>query len=172
MNCHKLPSATPFAKCKQGIQPRYAGLVINLNIKNKMIFPIILITLAILIIMVCIANREDIFLAAVFSGSAILPIVMSITIHTSDLALTRKGNVLIQIREQAIKKIDEQLNEIKINNSALMNADSPARSLIETKAKFVSELTEQKIKIQKAKMSIESRSIGLFKVVVWIYGKE
>ena len=53
-----------------------------------------------------------------------------------------------------------------------MNADSPIRSLVETRTRFISELTEQKIDIQNAKISIESRSIGLMKMVVWIYGKD
>ena len=75
-------------------------------------------------------------------------------------------------REQAIKDIDNQLKQINITNSALMNADSPTRSLVETRTKFISELTDQRLSIENARIDIETRSIGLMKMVVWIYGKE
>ena len=79
---------------------------------------------------------------------------------------------MIETREQAIKDIDNQLNKLEYNQTSLMNGDTPVKSLIETKSKYISELTEEKLKIQRAKISIEARSIGFFKVVVWLYGKE
>jgi len=139
-----------------------------------MIIPIILILLFLILIIAAFMNNSNDsgnFLIAAFL--MLVPLVISIMTHTSQLALLRKGNDLIVIREQAIKDIDTQLLQIKVSNSSLlMNADSPIRSLVETRTKFISELTEQKIKIQEAKISIESRSIGLMKMVVWIYGKE
>ena len=139
-----------------------------------MIIPIILILIFLILIIVALINyRTDEPGTLLFTAFLmLLPLVISIMIHTSELALLRKGNALVVIREQAINDIDTQLLQIKVSNSSLMNADSPIRSLVETRTKFISELTEQKIKIQEAKISIEDRSIGIMKMVVWIYGKE
>jgi len=139
-----------------------------------MILPIILIILSITtFIMIFVLDEEYLKL---FSALLFLIIISPLTIlstsHTNELALIRKGQPLINIREQAIKDIDKQLSQIRITNSALMNADSPVRSLVETKAKFISELTEQKIKIEQARINIEGRSIGMMRMIVGIYGKE
>lgn len=101
----------------------------------------------------------------------IIPIV-SIYNHTSDLASLRQGQLLVDVRQEAINEIDKQLQNIKISQTALMNGDSPVSSLVTTKAKFVEELAEEKIKIAKAKISIEKRSLGLMYGIVKIFGKE
>lgn len=92
--------------------------------------------------------------------------------HSDDLSLIRTGQPLVVIREEAIKDIDKQLDKLKFSQTSLMNNDSPAKSLIETKSKYISELTVEKLKIQQARINIEARSIGLLKFVVWLYGKE
>jgi hypothetical protein len=92
--------------------------------------------------------------------------------HFKNLALIRNGSNLIKIRQQAITDIDNQLKSIKIASSALINADSPIRTLIQTKSKFISEITEESIKIEQAKIKIEERSMGFYSIVVKIYGKE
>ncbi len=53
-----------------------------------------------------------------------------------------------------------------------MKGDFPLRDVVETRTRFSSKLREQTIKMQEAKISIEDRSIGIMKMVVWIYGKE
>lgn len=126
-----------------------------------------------LIIMMLIAGDYEHLLKMLSLTACILIIpISSINNHVRDLALIRKGQQLVQVREQAIKDIDEQLKSFKIANTALMNADSPAASLISTKAKFVSQLAESKVDIVQAKIDIEARSIGLMSVVVKIFGKE
>lgn len=115
----------------------------------------------------------------IFVGIAIcvLPGVLlagSISSHAHDLGTVRKGYELIEVREQAIEDIDAQLNllERQYTSTSLLNADTPARSLIETKASFVSEIAEARADIAKAKISIERRSIGLMNGIVHWYGKE
>jgi hypothetical protein len=86
--------------------------------------------------------------------------------------MVRNGNLLIETRNEAIKDINNQLKNMKINQYSLMNADSPVRSLTETKAKFVEESAQQKLKIANAKINIEARSIGFMSGIVKIMGKE
>jgi len=141
-----------------------------------MIIPIILIILILISLLCLFVSRDEggdfLFANLLILAICAAPLVMSVTSHTSDLSLIRKGHALVEIREQAIKDIDNQLKQINITNSALMNADSPTRSLVETRTKFISELTDQRLSIENARIDIETRSIGLMKMVVWIYGKE
>jgi hypothetical protein len=138
-----------------------------------MLLLIILLILVTIIIKFKNSYHFEIAIAAVFLIAGLFVLIIgSILTHSDDLALVRKGKPLIEIREQAIKDIDNQLNKLEYNHTALMNADTPAKSLIETKSEYVDELTYQKLKIQRAKIKIEARSIGFFKLVVWLYGKE
>lgn len=109
------------------------------------------------------------FLMSLFFGC--FPIC-SIVDHSSDLAYIRKGQLLVDVQEQSLKDIDDQLAKIKIPQTALMNADSPAKSLIEAKYNIVKDLAQSRIKIAEAKISIEARSIGIMRPVVKWYGKE
>lgn len=138
-----------------------------------MIVLILLTILILFLIFTSIALNEE---ASFFSWLVTIVIILwpigSIALHASDLATVRHGQLLVEVRQEAISQINKQLKEIKVSPTALMNADSPTSSLINTKANFVKELTEQKIAIQEAKVSIERRSIGLMYGIVKIMGKE
>ena len=138
-----------------------------------MLLLIILILLVIIILK--FEGGHDFEIA--FGAALLIALLFVLTIgsslfHANDLAVIRSGKPLIEIREQAIKDIDNQLNKLEYNHTSLMNGDTPTKSLIETKSKYISELTEEKLEIQRAKISIEARSIGFFKLVVWLCGKE
>ncbi len=139
---------------------------------------LLIIVLILVIIIIKFAGGHDFEIAVaaalLIAGLFVLTVGSSL-FHSNDLALIRSGKSLIEIREQAIKDIDNQLNKLEYNHTSLMNGDTPFKfilPLIETKSKYVNELTEEKLKIQEAKISIEARSIGFFKLVVWLYGKE
>jgi len=139
---------------------------------------LLIIVLILVIIIIKFAGGHDFEIAvaaALLIAVLFVLIVGSSLVHSNDLALIRSGKSLIEIREQAIKDIDNQLNKLEYNHTSLMNGDTPFKfilPLIDTKSKYISELTEEKLKIQEAKISIEARSIGFFKLVVWLYGKE
>ncbi len=138
-----------------------------------MIILILLTILILFLIFVSISLNDE---ASFFSWLLTIIIVLwpigSIGFHASDLASVRHGQLLVKVREEAISEIDKQLKEIKVKPTTLMNADSPVSSLINTKANFVKELTEEKIAIQEARVSIERRSLGLMYGIVKIMGKE
>lgn len=104
-------------------------------------------------------------------GILVFPIV-SISNHTSSLAVIRQGKLMVDIRQEAIDEINRQLKNIKVTQTALMNGDSPVSSLINTKAKFIDQLAEEKIKIAEAKIDIEKRSLGLMYGIVKMFGRE
>ena len=137
------------------------------------IFFIILFVLALFVFFVGFARSDDGTAGCFILGVFFLSIpAISFMCHCDDLATVRHGNLLIEVRRDAIKQIDEQLKDIKITQTSLMNNDSPAKSLIETKTKFVEELAKQQIEIANAKISIEKRSLGLMSATVKIFGKE
>jgi len=133
---------------------------------------LLLIILLILVIAMFVCEDDCLVVVVSIFLTLVVSIILSIIIHSNDLAVIRSGKPLIEIREQAIKDIDNQLNKLEYNHTSLMNADTPVKSLIETKSKYISELTNAKLRIQIAKITIEARSIGFFKLVVWLYGKE
>lgn len=89
--------------------------------------------------------------------------------HNSDLVLMKHGNKLVEIRLDAIKEIDKQISSISLPSS-LMNADSPVRSYVETKARYQDEITTRKEDIVKAELSIERRKMGFTAWTVWMLG--
>lgn len=138
-----------------------------------MLLLIILLILVTIIIKFKGGHDFEIAVAAVLLIAGLFVLIIGSSLfHANDLALIRSGKPLIETREQAIKDIDNQLNKLEYNHTSLMNGDTPVKSLIETKSRYISELTEEKLEIQRAKINIEARSIGFFKLVVWLYGKE
>ena len=115
--------------------------------------------------------------AAMFIAISVFPLILlagMVTHHANDLALVRMGHLSVEVREQAIKDIDEQLISL-IGQSpvpALLNADTPVRSLIETKADFVKEIADARLKIAEAKISIAARKIGINSAIVKWMGEE
>lgn len=91
--------------------------------------------------------------------------------HINDLTLIRNQKILIDVREDAINRINTDLKEFP-QGSALMNADSPVSSMIATKSEYIKELTDLKIKVAQAKINIERSAMGPDAWVVWILGKE
>jgi len=98
-----------------------------------------------------------------------------ITEHVHDIGTVRHADNFIHVRQQAITDIDEQLITLKAqytNGSVLLNADTPAKTLIETKAKFVSDIADTRMSVAEAKADIDRRSLGVMSAVVYLYGKE
>lgn len=90
-------------------------------------------------------------------------------IHINDLVTIRNQAEIIQIKTEAIESINKDLASLP-QTTALMNADSPARSLIETKSEYITNLADAKTQILEAKLGIARRKMGPSAWVVWILG--
>lgn len=111
---------------------------------------------------------------AIGPGFTIILIVLGLNLfpvftHIPDIALIRNQALLIEVRQSAISQINKDLAEFP-QFGQLMNADSPIKTLIETKSQYLAQLTELKIKIAAAKLNIEKRKIGPSAWVVWMMG--
>lgn len=107
-------------------------------------------------------------------GAIIILIVIGLnglqmTIHISDISLVKNQHIVLQVREDAITRINNDLKDFP-QTTTLMNADSPIRSMIETKSQYISDLTNTKVRIADAKMSIERRKLGSGAWAVWLMG--
>lgn len=106
---------------------------------------------------------------------ALFPVLILCTVmaeHADDLAKVRAGKALVDVRIEAIADIDKQLSALPDYSSALLNADTPVKTLVETKAQFVKDIAEAKANIAQAKVDIVARSIGPMSAVVTLLGKE
>jgi hypothetical protein len=94
--------------------------------------------------------------------------------HCEEIALIRSSQPIIAIHEQAIEDLDRQMDGLSksIGSQAVFNADSPYRSLIEAKTKYVSKLASAKSGILNAKVSISARKLGMMSYIVRWYGEE
>lgn len=97
--------------------------------------------------------------------------IIPVTEHARDLAIIRTAPITTAVREEAIQRINDDLVNFP-TESALMNADSPVKSMIETKSKFISDLTELNASIAEAKVSIERRKLGPSAWVVYVVGEK
>lgn len=89
--------------------------------------------------------------------------------HISDISLVKNQHIVLQVREDAITRINNDLRDFP-QTTTLMNADSPIRSMIETKSQYISDLTNTKVRIADAKMSIERRKLDSGAWAVWLMG--
>lgn len=113
---------------------------------------------------------------SVLAGFAVLSVViisniLPVFMHISDISTVRTASAFIKVRQEAITEIDAQLSKIDVP-SALLNADTPAASYIETKSQYIKDITETKISIEESKKSIIARSLGTSAWVVWVLGEE
>lgn len=106
-------------------------------------------------------------------GTSLLTFILSafllmypIYSYNKEVTFVRNGEAMIRINEDALKQIDEHLKDFS-TSTALMNADSPFRSLTEAKTTFVSEITKTKKRILEEKMSIEVRKNSFTKYATW-----
>lgn len=102
------------------------------------------------------------FIVCLLNGAALLG-------HISDIALIRNAETLYSVREKAIDRISDELASLP-GQTALMNADSPAKTLIETKSEYVTALTDLQMEVAQAQVSIERRKMGPSAWVVWAIG--
>lgn len=96
---------------------------------------------------------------------------MPIVHHIKDVSLIRNQELVISVKEEAIQRINDDLKDLKAPSAALMNADSPVKTLIETKSQYISDLTDLKTEIAEAKINIERRKMGPSAWVVWAIGE-
>lgn len=116
--------------------------------------------------------------AFVFIGSFIALTILGIGLitsafnHFSDLATIRSYGPIIQNEEMRIKQLQDILKTTEIKTSAgqLMNADSPVAATTKALADAIDSLTEKRNIVASARLSIEERKIGLFRIIVTIYG--
>ncbi len=111
-------------------------------------------------------------LVFVVNAIPVMIFAVSVESHVSDLSIVRQGYRVVEVKQQAIKDIDDQIRDLNIPKMGLLNADTPYKSLVEAKVKFVQELSDARTNIAEAKIDIESRSIGIMSGVVTIYGRE
>lgn len=138
-------------------------------------FTVVVILLLFLLFLAMAASAdsyEGIPMFLFFGVPVILILTIPVEYHMDDLATIRQGELLIEAREQSLTELNVTLSTMKISNTALMNADSPAKSLIEAKAKQIESISQERMKIAEAKLSIERRSLGFFAGVVEVFGRE
>lgn len=146
------------------------------------IFLVILVLCFIAFVGIIVLSLDDQYMLPAIAIPTIIAFVPLIVIaesignHANDLSTLRFQSEIIDVREQAVKDIDEQLlllsGQLDGTPNALMNADSPVNALVTTKTMFVKEIADARMSIINAKTDIESRSIGLMSGVVTLYGKE
>lgn len=117
------------------------------------------------------SNGEQTIVAIIILAGTFVANMCSPMNHISDLTLIRNQGQVVQVREDAIARINQDLAVLP-TAGALMNADSPVKSLIETKSTYITELTTIKASIVDAKISIEQRKMGPGAWAVWIFGEE
>lgn len=94
------------------------------------------------------------------------------TDHCRDLSIIKMSDDLIKIQEESIKETDIQMKDLSssVPSNALMNQDSPYKSLIELRGERINELSIIKRKIVDSKISIYERKLGFFSFIVWYFG--
>lgn len=90
--------------------------------------------------------------------------------HTSDLATIRTGEAFIEIKEEAITRINKEL--VGYPRGSLMNADSPVRAYINVKSGYINSIANTKTRIQNSRKAIVQRSLGTSAWVVWLIGNK
>lgn len=100
--------------------------------------------------------------------------LLNVNLHCDELATIKNSQSLIAVHTQAIEDLDKQMNGLSksIGGQALLNADSPYRSLIETKAKYISDLSRARSRVAEAKTSIIARKLGMMSYIIRWYGEE
>lgn len=97
-----------------------------------------------------------------------------ITSHCSSLATIKSSDALVAVYAESLSDLDKQMESLSknIDNKTLFNADSPYRTLIETKSNYVSKLAKIREHIVAAKIKIQARKLGLMSHIVRWYGEE
>jgi hypothetical protein len=91
--------------------------------------------------------------------------------HVDDLAIVRGQQEVIEVYEDRIKSLETRLNSFKYPQSALLNADSPVASIVNSLSEAEKELKANEERA-KARRNIIARKAGPFSFVVTIYGEE
>lgn len=113
-----------------------------------------------------------------FSALALICIgVMHIPIinhHCDSLATIKSADSLIAVYTESLSDLDKQMESLSkdIDNKTLFNADSPYRTLIQTKADYVSKVAKARFEIVDAKREIQARKLGFMSHIVRWYGEE
>ena len=83
--------------------------------------------------------------------------------HTHDISTIRMSEDIINVQKECIEETDRQMKDLSISvpSNALMNKDSPYRSLIELRRERINSLAETKKSILDAKMNICARKVRI-----------
>jgi hypothetical protein len=117
---------------------------------------------------------EGIFMSCI--GIVGMPIVVVTSFftyesHCNDLAIIRNSQSIIGVYTQAITDLDQQIEGLNksVSSQLAFNADSPYRSLIEAKSRYVSKLSMARATVVQAETSIIARKLGLMSYIVrWV----
>lgn len=143
-------------------------------------FITIVLTIGAIIAVFSAFHREgEVVFGAILLSSIICVVpslILGVTIgeHAKNLANVRNGDAFIEIKEMAIKDIDQQISDLsKLKyDTALLNADSPITALVAAKSEFVRALSHERDLVLQQKTKIDAREIGLMGAIVDWYGKE
>lgn len=96
-------------------------------------------------------------------------VIIPYSFHNSSLATIENSAEIVKIQEDYKSRLKAQLDTLPKVDGALMNSDSPYRSIISEIA-----ISEQKIvtaneEILSAKMSIQKRERGLTSYILWFF---
>jgi len=139
---------------------------------------------AVLVACVYMAHKsvdpEIVFFSGVFFGLFPLTIFViftfaSVSKHADDLAKVRKWDAYYQVYNRQLTDLKVHLDrmgtDVETNAKVLLNADTPVASLVNAYLKTQKKLADVESNKAAAMVSIESRRIGLFSYVVWMYGE-
>lgn len=78
----------------------------------------------------------------------------------------------IELEQQYVTNVKAQIDSLPEQKSALMNADTPVASMIESLHRAEDRIRERKVNILDTKRSVMNRKSGLTSYIFWFYPDE
>jgi hypothetical protein len=127
------------------------------------------------VVLMCVTKYSDGCMTLGIIG-IVLGIILTITTvvesfcHSRDLGNLRAGSAIVKVQEERVERLQLQLNSIKQQQTAFMNADAPISAIVTELSKATSDLAAEKTKVAQAVVSISTRKAGPMWFVVSMYG--
>jgi len=112
----------------------------------------------------------------VISTFTLIMLLLVYTCHATNLGTVRQGYSVVKVQQDRLKRLRNDLvlvnDSIKQGNVALVNHDSPVKSLIDQIALAETSVAEAQLKIANAEVSISQRKAGPgYFIVSWFGDK-
>lgn len=131
---------------------------------------ILMIVILLISILIMITSRDGLgFGLVLFLVVFGIGIVIPYAFHNASLATIENSVEIVKIQEDYKSRLKAQLDTLPKVDGALMNGDSPYKSIISEIAVSEQKIVSANETILSAKMSVQKRERGMTSYVLWFF---